>query len=215
MRPDHRHSSGRRTPPPIPARRLITAPRDSPFARSSDPAGRRQHCGASRSRLNRLSLRPSHLRGHCSSGPGGPNSAWCQRDTGADEVSNQDRLERPLAAASRRLNSDLTRPRGKLGRPRKTVEARPDALRTRRNPQLARAPESLENGQTPAAPHYEADGSRLIGVRDAGAFLGVSPWTVRDLIRAGHLPRVVLPLGGRKVLVRLADLVALVNRSLR
>jgi putative transposase len=63
MRPDHRHSSGRRTPPPIPARRLITAHRDSPFARSSDPAGRRQHCGASRSRLNRLSLRPSHLRG--------------------------------------------------------------------------------------------------------------------------------------------------------
>ena len=63
MRPDHRHSSGRRTPPPIPARRLITAHRDSPFARSSDPAGRRQHCGASRSRLNRLPLRPSHLRG--------------------------------------------------------------------------------------------------------------------------------------------------------
>jgi hypothetical protein len=107
-------------------------------------------------------------------------------------------LEPPLAAASRRLNSDLTRPRGKLGRPRKTVEARPDALRTPRNPQLARAPESAENGQTPAAPHYEADGSRLIGVRDAGAFLGVSPWTVRDLIRAGHLPRVVLPLGGRR-----------------
>lgn len=123
--------------------------------------------------------------------------------------------EPPLAAASRRLNSDLTRPRGKLGRPRKTVEARPDGLRTPRNPQLARAPESAENGQTPALPHHEADGSRLIGVRDAGAFLGVSAWTVRDLIRAGHLPRVVLPLGGRKVLVRLADLVALVNRSLR
>ena len=109
-------------------------------------------------------------------------------------------LEPPLAAASRRLNSDLTGPRRKLGRPRKTVEADQGAFRTSQKPQLG--PEDAENGRTLALPHHDADGSRLVGVRDAGAFLGVSPWTVRDLIRAGHLPRVVLPLGRWRLHVR-------------
>jgi hypothetical protein len=110
MRPDHRHSSGRRTPPPIPARRLITAHRDSPFARSSDPAGRRQHCGVSRSRLNRLPLRLHISVGHCSSDSGRSNSAWCQRDTGADEVSNQDKARGPALPVQPTPTSDQSTP---------------------------------------------------------------------------------------------------------
>jgi excisionase family DNA binding protein len=58
---------------------------------------------------------------------------------------------------------------------------------------------------------------RLIGVRQAAAYLGLSACTVRDLIHSGHLPRVALP--GRRpgetmrrVLIDRADLEALVER---
>jgi len=57
----------------------------------------------------------------------------------------------------------------------------------------------------------------LVGVRQAAEYLGLSAWTVRDLIHGGHLPRVALP--GRRpgetmrrVLIDRADLESLVER---
>lgn len=58
---------------------------------------------------------------------------------------------------------------------------------------------------------------RLLTVDGAAAYLAVSPWTVRDLIHAGALPRVRLPLphGGelRKVLFDREDLDRLIARG--
>jgi hypothetical protein len=45
---------------------------------------------------------------------------------------------------------------------------------------------------------------RLVDVAGAAAYLGgVSEWTVRDLVAAGRLPRVRLPLGGDREVKRL------------
>ena len=68
----------------------------------------------------------------------------------------------------------------------------------------------------PAKKAFDVAG-RLIGVQQAAAYLGLSAWTIRDLIHSGHLPRVALP--GRRpgetmrrVLIDRADLDALVER---
>lgn len=56
---------------------------------------------------------------------------------------------------------------------------------------------------------------RLLDLGATGAYLGVSPWTVRDLEAAGilHRVRVPLPNGGelRKLLFDKADLDALIE----
>jgi len=54
--------------------------------------------------------------------------------------------------------------------------------------------------------------SRLVSVKIAADYLGVSPWTVRDLITTGALPRVSLP-GVRRVLITTADIERLIARS--
>jgi excisionase family DNA binding protein len=91
----------------------------------------------------------------------------------------------PLAAAQRRL--------GRPGRPKKTAPAAP----------------------TRQAPTSSAVGARLFTVSAAAAYLGVSAWTVRDLIASGALTRVRIPVasGGelRKVLVDRHDLDALIE----
>ena len=56
----------------------------------------------------------------------------------------------------------------------------------------------------PAAPR------RLLPLPEAAAYLGVSPWTVRELQWSGKLPRVDL---GRKLLFDRADLDALIERQ--
>jgi excisionase family DNA binding protein len=57
---------------------------------------------------------------------------------------------------------------------------------------------------------------RLLDLPAAGRYLGVSPWTIRDLIANGTLARVRIPLpnGGelRKVLLDREDLDRLVTR---
>jgi len=55
---------------------------------------------------------------------------------------------------------------------------------------------------------------RLVGLEDAAALLGVSPWTVRELEWGGHLPRVRLP-RVRRLLFDLADLDQLITDSKR
>jgi hypothetical protein len=83
---------------------------------------------------------------------------------------------RPLAAAAARL-------RRPPGRPRRPPAAAP--------PGSGHA-ESAEPGWPPAA-GPSALVPRLLDLRAAAAYLGVSPWTVRDLEAAGTLCRVRVP----------------------
>lgn len=56
--------------------------------------------------------------------------------------------------------------------------------------------------------------ARLLDVDDDAAYLGVSPWTIRDLEAAGTLKRVRVPLRGselRKLLFDRADLDRLIE----
>jgi excisionase family DNA binding protein len=59
--------------------------------------------------------------------------------------------------------------------------------------------------------------ARLLSIQGAAAYLGLSPWTVRDLIDSGTIPRVRLPLGGardlRRILVDRHDLDRLIANS--
>jgi hypothetical protein len=56
---------------------------------------------------------------------------------------------------------------------------------------------------------------RLLDLEAAAAYLGVSPWTIRDMEAAGVLPRVRVPLPGgrdlRKLLFDKADLDRLIE----
>jgi excisionase family DNA binding protein len=58
---------------------------------------------------------------------------------------------------------------------------------------------------------------RLLDVEAAAVYLSVSPWTIRDLVAAGELHRVRLPVGGqrevRRLLLDRRDLDRLVDRS--
>ena len=97
----------------------------------------------------------------------------------------------PLAAASMRL-------RQKPGRPRKEI---PGAIALdkvidgehRRTP-LRRTVVSAALGHIPP---------RLLDLKGAAAYLGVSPWTIRDLESRGTLRRVNVPLGMGKDLRKL------------
>ena len=56
---------------------------------------------------------------------------------------------------------------------------------------------------------------RLLDLQQAARYLGVSPWTVRDLEASGVIPRVVIPLPNgrelRKLLFDRADLDRLIE----
>jgi hypothetical protein len=109
----------------------------------------------------------------------------------------------PLAAASMRL-------RQKPGRPRKEVTG-------------SITPDKASDGERGRDPRrrtmvYEAVGQilpRLLDLRAAAAYLGVSPWTVRDLEANGTLRRVNVPSGPgrdlRKLLFDRKDLDHLVE----
>jgi len=111
--------------------------------------------------------------------------------------------ELPLAAASVRL-------RRRPGRPRKARSASVTAG--------ARACTPRSNSSNSGAVAYEAVGSilpRLLDLRSAAAYLGVSPWTIRDLETSGTLRRVNVPSGAgrdlRKLLFDRVDLDRLVE----
>jgi hypothetical protein len=109
----------------------------------------------------------------------------------------------PLAAASMRL-------RRKPGRPRNEVAG-------------SITPDKASDGERRRDPVrrtvvYEAVGSispRLLDLRAAAAYLGVSPWTIRDLKANGTLRRVNVPSGKgrdlRKLLFDRQDLDHLVE----
>lgn len=60
---------------------------------------------------------------------------------------------------------------------------------------------------------------RLFDVNEAGTYLGVSGWSVRDMIAAGILSKVTLPLRDkvtlRRVLLDVRDLDALIAQGKR
>ncbi len=109
----------------------------------------------------------------------------------------------PLAAASTRL-------RQKPGRPRKEATGSITLDKT----------SDGERGRAPVRRTvvYEAVGAispRLLDLRAAAAYLGVSPWTIRDLEANGTLRRVNVPSGQgrdlRKLLFDRQDLDHLVE----
>jgi len=128
-----------------------------------------------------------------------------------DSAASQHRMRRhdtaeadlPLAAASMRL-------RRKPGRPRTGLPARvaPDEIH------------NVDRGRHPRTKDvaYEAVDRllpRLLDLKAAAAYLGVSAWTVRDLEASGTLRRVSIPLGPgrdlRKLLFDRRDLDLLVE----
>jgi hypothetical protein len=102
-----------------------------------------------------------------------------------------DKSRLPLAAASMRL-------RQKPGRPRKEITG-------------SITSDKASDGERVRDPSrrtgvYEAVGSippRLLDVRAAAAYLGVSPWTIRDLEANGTLRRVNVPSGPGRALRKL------------
>lgn len=74
-------------------------------------------------------------------------------------------------------------------------------------PALARPPahggEAPQEGQPGRAEPLPAAPPRLLDVEAAARYLGVSPWTIRDLEAAGTLTRVRVPLSGRRELRKL------------
>jgi hypothetical protein len=109
----------------------------------------------------------------------------------------------PLAAASMRL-------RQKPGRPRKEITGSITQEKT----------SDGDRGRDPGKRTvvYEAVGHippRLLDLKAVAAYLGVSPWTIRDLEANGTLRRVSIPLGAgrdlRKLLFDRRDLDQLVE----
>jgi hypothetical protein len=114
----------------------------------------------------------------------------------------------PLADASRRL-------RKPPGRPRKLVisgtgNSGPVA------PQ-ASAPQAEPLAMRGFARPVAEVWPRLLGLAQAAAYVGLSPWTIRDYLAAGILKRVELPSAThgttRRVLLDRADLDQLVEQS--
>ncbi|MGH7408133.1 MAG: hypothetical protein ACREKF_09025 [Candidatus Methylomirabilales bacterium] len=105
----------------------------------------------------------------------------------------------PLAAASQLL-------RRKPGRPRKVESGHV--------PGTSPAEERGNSGPERGALAIAAIVPRLLDLRATARYLGVSPWTVRDLEAAGVLWRVGVPLRGRdlrKLLFDRADLDRLID----
>jgi hypothetical protein len=115
--------------------------------------------------------------------------------------------ERPLAAAQRRL--------GKPGRPRKT----PAEASTGHTTGTPSAPTRMNTAAARGSTVQQASAlaPRLLDVDGSARYLGVSPWTVRDLHASGRLPRVRLPLAGdkecRRLLFDVLDLDQLIEVS--
>jgi excisionase family DNA binding protein len=121
-------------------------------------------------------------------------------------VSRRPRMtpELPLAAAQRRL--------GRPGRPRKRLEnVEESAGTTKQDP---RENSSHERGVLARQAGLSLP-PRLLDVHSAARYLGLSPWTVRDLLGNGTLKRVRVPLPGgrelRRILLDRQDLDRLVE----
>lgn len=106
----------------------------------------------------------------------------------------------PLAAAAERL-------RGRPGRPRTRPECPQRSHVAVTSPSQVRVVQRSE----PSPPVTQTSvPPRLLGVREAGTYLGVSFWTVRNMLRDGRLCPVRVP-GLVRVLVDRLDLDRLIE----
>src|SRR5262249_51774575 len=118
--------------------------------------------------------------------------------------------ELPLAAAQRR--------RARPGRPRNARSEEPA-----NGHDLGIAPpqprvKTKGNGRALVRQASAPLPARLLDLHAAAAYLGgLSPWTIRDLVAAGRLPRVRLPLAGdrecRRLLFDVRDIDRLIEAS--
>lgn len=132
--------------------------------------------------------------------------------------------ELPLAAASRRLRRPAGRPRIRPTPPAEPRNpGRSDGL-PKTGPPPAPAPGAAIREPCGCRVAAVTTAPRLLGLEDAGHYLGLSAWLVRDLIRAQALRPVEIPLPPdrrgrralgvvRKVLLDVRDLDALVERA--
>jgi excisionase family DNA binding protein len=107
----------------------------------------------------------------------------------------------PLAAASVRLRRRAGRPRTRPQPPPRHVSRHVD-LEQRESAAVPLVRRTSGPGDTP----------RLLDVEAAADYLGVSAWTVRDLVERGTLSRVALP-GVRRLLFDRCDLDRLIETS--
>jgi excisionase family DNA binding protein len=79
------------------------------------------------------------------------------------------------------------------------------------------APRETRAGAGRSGDAADRQTARLMSLHGAADYLGVSYWTLRDLVNAGTIPRVRLPIGGtrdlRRVLVDREDLDRLIVTS--
>ena len=108
--------------------------------------------------------------------------------------------DRPLAAASLRLRG--------LGR--RVHQPRPTRKPSPRLPIVTPLTGAQDDTTSAATTSSAALPPRLLGVRDAALYLGVSPFTVRNMIRDGRLQNVSVP-GLTRVLVDRLDLDSLIE----
>jgi excisionase family DNA binding protein len=107
----------------------------------------------------------------------------------------------PLAAASARL-------RRRPGRPRTRPEPAPRHV----SGHVEVEPRKITAVPLVPTTNGPVDGPRLLDVAAAAEYLGVSAWTVRDLVERGSLARVALP-GVRRLLFDRYDLDRLIEAS--
>lgn len=110
----------------------------------------------------------------------------------------------PLAAASVRLRGRAAQSRSQSRRveqPRKSVPQKAN-LRTLLRPQVCETSDQASSSVTISP--------RLLGVRDAGHYLGVSPFTVRNMVKDKRLLAVHVP-GLARILIDIHDLDALIE----
>ena len=133
--------------------------------------------------------------------------------TACDQIKTGSPSRLPLAAASMSLRNVPGFPR-RPGRPPRPVEG--PARHVPCHVPVRASSEARENSALTVAATQDqrSNGPRLVGIAVASRYLGVSAWTVRDLIEHGTLPRVALP-GVRRVLVDQRDLDRLVDASRR
>jgi hypothetical protein len=129
---------------------------------------------------------PSTTPGSGIFGPaGGAGSAVRRRKTPSDRIkAGSTPRPLPLAEAAERL-------RGRAGRPRKHPERSHVAVTSFAQVRAVPRPAARRSDATSTAL------PRLLGVEAAGRYLGVSTWTVRDLVagRQLHPVRLALPSG--------------------
>lgn len=137
-------------------------------------------------------------------------------------------LRLTLADASQRLRKAPGRPRNinaagmrhhtaTSGTPPAQPPRTQDAAPTGHVPVTSRPRTRANSGLAAGAQDRESCVPRLLGVDQAAAYLGLSSWTIRDMVSAGTLHPVRLQLGTgreiRRLLLDRRDLDALVDRG--